>query len=1826
MLRTQTKKITAFLSVVAMLLSMLLYFPGGTFSTYSGLKASAATITPTEPSKDSDGVYQIGTAAELYWFAGLVNGTLDGVEKNIYANAVLTANIVVNTGVLKSDGALADDTSGFISWTPMGKELGRYSGTFNGNGHTISGLFFNDTSIDYVGLFGYIGYVEDENNNIISTGKLSNVGVVDSYFKGNNCVGGVCGYINAGDKIENCYNTGNVSGNSNVGGVCGKNYVRITNCYNSGTVSGTGNYVGGVCGYNVLNLSSGTIENCYNTGTVSGKGDNVGGVCGNNDRGAITSCYNTGTVSGEGDNVGGMCGRNYCGSAVGTIINCYNTGAVSGKGDNVGGVCGDNYLNSIIENCYNTGTVSGKGSYIGGVCGRNKGSTIKNCYYDSNVYSGNAVGYNTGTVTSVEGKPTADFINCTVCELVGYHQRVLANASGAYEISKACQLHWFANYVNSGNTSANAVLTANITVNLNVLVNGELNANLKNPRKWTPIGNYSKPYTGTFNGQGHTISGLYFNDANTDYVGLFGYNNGTVKNIGIIDSYFNGTRYVAAVCGLNDCGTITNCYNTGAVTATGDYASAGGVCGKNSGTITSCYNTSTVIGTRNVGGVCGKNSVIITNCYNAGKVTATGTGSVGGVCGYSGYLLTNCYNTGEVSGSDNAGGVCGQNGSFNQYGTITNCYNAGKVSGTSIVGNVCGYNVSGEIQNCYYLAETATGGDGKTEAQFNSGEVAYLLNGSTIEGTLAWGQKIGTDPYPVLDGTKTVYRNENYSGCEMNPGTLYYTYSNTEKELAYGEHSYDANGFCQHSSEAFYQPATETTDKYDMNGDNVKDKVYEISNAGQLYWLADQVKNDHTNFKNANAVLTADITVNTGVLQSDGSLADDTSSFRSWTPIGFNDLRIYTGIFDGQGHTVSGLYVDDASTNFVGLFGCAGTSSSVSNVGVVDSYFNGNNNVGGVCGYSNGKITNCYNQGTVNGSGYVGGICGEAGPGSTSKITSCYNVGIVKGKSNTACVVGYADSGKVSNCYYYGEEAKVTTPVVTSPVFPIDPIIPFLTTTAGRKITIPSVFTTTTTTVTTTENINLSTTSEPSSTTQSSSEPTEATGDEQATPKTAEQFASGEVAYLLNGSTSEGTLAWGQKIGTDAYPVLDGTKQVYKIKKTYCDGSNVMDITGQPVYIYANSATYVLHNMTEHPANAATCTEAGNYAYWTCSREDGVYYKDKDGTETFANLAATVIPAHGHNMTEHPANAATCTATGNYAYWTCSHEDGVYYKDEAGTETFANLAATAIPAHGHNMTEHPANAATCTEPGNYAYWTCSYEDGVYYKDEAGTEEFASLSATVIPASGHDMTEHPANDATCTEPGNYAYWTCSREDGVYYKDEAGTETFANLAATVIPASGHDMTEHSANAATCTEPGNYAYWTCSREDGVYYKDAEGTETFASLAATVIPASGHEYTSGGICKSCSALENGKDGFKSASLTLTDGVILNYYLLLSQEALADSDAYIHFTSAQGLDVKTSLSEGIEDNGKYKFSLELRPDQMADVITAKVVYGDGSEGNCINYSVQEYAENVAEADDSKALVDAMLKFGAFTQLYTGKNTDNLAVPVSDYTTNASIDESYKYTLDGEVPGISVKGATLQIGAYTTIRLKFQLAEGADIQNYTFKCGETVLEPEKSGEFYFVYLRNIRPQDLDEMYSFTASDGTSTTTFTYSAFTYMKHALDNAEVYDQKLVNLVNAMYEYHQAADKYNMKTGWVQDGENWYYYNENGIKQTGWVTNIPGYDDAWFYFNDDGIMQTGWVTNIPGYDDAWFYFNDDGTLLTNSYTPDGFYVDENGIWIPGK
>ena len=265
-----------------------------------------------------DAVYEISNAGQLYWFAGLVNGTLSGETQNKSANAVLTADIVVNENVLKSDGTVNEGT--FKEWTPIGIYFYKsYGGIFDGQNHTISGLYFSQGDKMYLGLFG------------INAGKISNVGILDSYF-------------------------------------CGK-------------VS-----VGGVCGYNF----EGTITNCYNAGSVSGTENYVGGVSGDNSQGIITNCYNVGSVSGA--------------------ENCY-----------VGGVSGENY-NGTIANCYNAGSVSGTENYVGGVSGENDNGTITNCYYDSTIYTGNAIGDDTGTTTKVEGKTTDEFKTGEVAYLLQLDQ------------------------------------------------------------------------------------------------------------------------------------------------------------------------------------------------------------------------------------------------------------------------------------------------------------------------------------------------------------------------------------------------------------------------------------------------------------------------------------------------------------------------------------------------------------------------------------------------------------------------------------------------------------------------------------------------------------------------------------------------------------------------------------------------------------------------------------------------------------------------------------------------------------------------------------------------------------------------------------------------------------------------------------------------------------------------------------------------------------------------------------------------------------------------------------------------------------------------------------------------------------------------------------------------------------------------------------------------------------------------------------------------------------------------------------------------------------
>ena len=384
-------------------------------------------------------------------------------------------------------------------------------------------------------------------------------------------------------------------------------------------------------------------------------------------------------------------------------------------------------------------------------------------------------------------------------------------------------------------------------------------------------------------------------------------------------------------------------------------------------------------------------------------------------------------------------------------------------------------------------------------------------------------------------------------------------------------HSIGENGFC--ACNEVYQPANLTTDKYDIDGDGSRDAVYEISNAGQLYWFAGLVNGTLDGVEQntlANAILTANITVNENLLDSlqydtEGNVSNG-SDFITWTPIADwmgNRTTQYSGTFDGNNKTVSGLYFNGDST-CIGLFGSSESDGNIKNVGVVDSYFKGNDHVGGVCGNNAGTITNCYNAGNltaIESSATVGGICGYNNGGT---VTNCYNTGTVTATGSVASVGGVCGCSiaPISNCYNIG------TVTATSSSADISGICGYYFGPIKNCYYLAD------------------------------------TEDENG-GKTAAQFASGEIAYLLSlgCSTGEGDdtvtydgSIWGQKLGEngDTYPVLkkagDAMNTVYR-NETYpgCEGN-----PGDPVYSYSNTEK---NTYGDHPDvdNDGKCDDCGQY-------------------------------------------------------------------------------------------------------------------------------------------------------------------------------------------------------------------------------------------------------------------------------------------------------------------------------------------------------------------------------------------------------------------------------------------------------------------------------------------------------------------------------------------------------------------------------------------------------------------------------------------------------
>ena len=669
------------------------------------------------------------------------------------------------------------------------------------------------------------------------------------------------------------------------------------------------------------------------------------------------------------------------------------------------------------------------------------------------------------------------------------------------------------------------------------------------------------------------------------------------------------------------------------------------------------------------------------------KVSVSG----GNLCTSNAGIIANCC----VSGTGSVK-LCGSNS-----GTIQNCYAAGG-SGTAI-------GSGGTITNCYVKAgtsESAVSGTGITQGDFQSGKVAYLLNQDGC-----WGQTVNSDSLPKLGG-KQVFFKEGGSP-------------------AYHNH----NGYCNICL------------KKPLNSDGTSGN-WQISNVDELYWYAMLINGElgGTSGYSKNAVLTADITVNTGVLNPDGTLNESgKDSLVKWVPIGKDSKNSNTVTFDGQGHTISGLYCD---YNFqAGLFGYL-YKSTIRNVIISDSYFSGKH-VGGVCGQmAASTITNCFSSSMITGDIGVGGICGSMFGVDSDTISYCASSGRVKYTekyNNGGGVCGSFDTNdQIINCYYNKESLYVNGGEVGS---------------AGSD----SAY---------------------------------------ATAKTTKEFASGEVAYLLNGSTNAGT--WKQNLDTgtrDETPNFSGAA-VYAATSGACTPGYTNNASLVKNHVFENHVCVFCDKRDQDPVRVSGITaysktyDGGTSASLNCNSAvltntvtgktvtgvrvsaTGTFDKADVGTRnvTIRNLTLTGADAGKYYLAESgQQTTATATINPKNITVTITPGGGTYGNVTAATARLNNVVSgqtvpvtltytgTANDGTGYSGTTAPKKA------GSYTV-AATISNGNYKLTGTTTAEFVIDKATVTTPTPESKA-YTGQTLTADVPANPLYTVETNEGGT----DVGTYT-------------------------------------------------------------------------------------------------------------------------------------------------------------------------------------------------------------------------------------------------------------------------------------------------------------------------------------------------------------------------------------------------------------------------------------------------------------------
>ena len=303
-----------------------------------------------KPTADESKNWHIYTPEEMKYFEEFVNGKLTEEEKEgleITDSTIVYLEKDIDMGARQENGVLTAGTT----WDPIGVDkAGKFTGTFEGNNHTIKGIYVKKDG-NFAGLFG-------------NSDTIQNLTIADSYIEATGSgIGGIVGLLREGS-IVNCNNI-------------------ETNVVGASEGANVGN-IGGIVGqFGTSNVAANNIINCVNTGNVKCKGLSLGGIVGKFTGEKIENCINKAEISGGVENSYGQLGGIVGQLKTGFVINSKNSGDIINSGYSNGGIVGIVNENAKIENCFNNGSLLSKGKGNGGICGTigdNSSSTIKNCY------------------------------------------------------------------------------------------------------------------------------------------------------------------------------------------------------------------------------------------------------------------------------------------------------------------------------------------------------------------------------------------------------------------------------------------------------------------------------------------------------------------------------------------------------------------------------------------------------------------------------------------------------------------------------------------------------------------------------------------------------------------------------------------------------------------------------------------------------------------------------------------------------------------------------------------------------------------------------------------------------------------------------------------------------------------------------------------------------------------------------------------------------------------------------------------------------------------------------------------------------------------------------------------------------------------------------------------------------------------------------------------------------------------------------------------------------------------------------------------------------